>query len=105
MEIALIVLICICIIDLLPLTLVMAVLAAEMLWAALLFCLKWFGYLLLFGLCIQIVGWLCVLLYRLYKRFKRWRHSRRAMREICCELEEEENDSESSRLWEWWFWG
>ena len=98
MEIALIVLICICIVDLLPLTFVMAVLAAEMLWAALLFCLKWFGYLLLFGLCIQIVILLVNVLYRLYKRFKRWRHYRRAMRESCCELEEEEDD------WDcWWF--
>lgn len=97
MEIVLFVLLCICIVDLLPLTFVMVALAAEMLWAALLFCLKWFGYLMLFGLCILIVIWLADLLYRLYKRFKRWRHSRRAMKESCCELEEEEEED-----WDCW---
>lgn len=96
MEVALIVFVCVYVVS--------AILDAfykgggtnEMIVAAVLFIVKCFIYLLLLGLCIQIVGWLAVLLYRLYKQFKRWRHYRRAMMESCCELEEEEED------WDCW---
>lgn len=105
MEVALIVFVCVYTVSAILDAFYKAGGTTEMIVAAVLFIVKCFIYLLLFGLCIQIVGWLVVLLYRLYKRFKRWRHSRRAMRESCCELEEEDNDSESSRFWEWLFWG
>ena len=96
MEIAFIILICAFAVDFLIDAFVRAGGTGEMLVTALMFCLKWFGYLMLFGLCLLIVIWLADMLYRLYKRFKRWRHSRRAMRENCCELEEEEED------WDCW---
>lgn len=102
MEVAFIILICAFAVDFLIDAFVRAGGTGEMLWVALLFCLKWFGYLLLFGLCIQIVILLVNLLYNSYKLFKRWRHSRRAMRESCCELEEEKEENWD---WEWWFWG
>jgi len=96
MEVAFIILICAFAVDFLIDAFVRAGGTGEMLWAAIMFCLKGFGYLLLFGLCIQVVVLLAGLLYRSYKLLKRWRHYRRAMRESCCELEEEEDD------WEWW---
>lgn len=100
MEVAFIILICAFAVDFLIDAFVRAGGTGEMLVNAFMFCLKGFGYLLLFGLCIQIVILLAGLLYRSYKLFKRWRHSRRAMRESCCELEEEKEE-----FWEWWFWG